>query len=89
MVLRFRSVRSIVIPAARTGNDPIRSIAVMMSDQGKRGTRSMIMASVRMFQTVTTKLIEATIEDAPARWSEKIAMSTAALLWATFLERGG
>merc|ERR1711976_720002 len=89
VVLRFRSVRSMVIPAARTGREPINGIAVIISDQGKRGTRSMIIASVRIFQTVTTKLIEATIDDAPAKWREKIAISTAALLWATFLDRGG
>jgi len=87
--LRFRSVRSMVIPAASTGNEPMSSMAVMIRDQGNRGTRSMIIASVRIFQTVTTKLIEATIEDAPAKWREKIAISTAALLWATFLDRGG
>lgn len=52
----------------------------MINDQGKRGTRSIIIDSVRMFHTVTTKLIEATMEDAPARWSEKMAISTAALL---------
>jgi len=69
-----------VIPAARTGREPINSIAVIISDQGKRGTRSMIMASVRIFQTVTTKLIEATIDEAPARCNEKIARSTAAPL---------
>ena len=79
-MFRFRSVNSIVIPAARTGSEPIRSIAVIISDHGNRGTRSIIIASVRIFQTVTTKLIEATIEDAPARWREKIAISTAALL---------
>lgn len=88
-MFRLRSVRSIVIPAARTGRDPIRSIAVIIRDHGNKGTRSIIKASVRMFHTVTTKLIEATIDEAPARWSEKIARSTAALLWATFAERGG
>ena len=82
-------MRSMVIPAASTGRDPMSSIAVMIRDQGNSGTRSIIMASVRMFQTVTTKLIEATMEDAPARWREKMARSTAALLWATFLDRGG
>lgn len=35
------------------------------------------------------KLIDAATEDAPARWREKIAMSTAGLAWAIFLERGG
>lgn len=68
------------MPAARTGSEPIRSMAVMIRDQGNSGTRSMIIASVRMFQTVTTKLIDATMDDAPARCNEKIARSTAALL---------
>lgn len=73
-------MRSIVIPAARTGSEPINSMAVIINDHGNSGTRSMIIDSVRIFQTVTTKLMDATIDEAPARWSEKIARSTAALL---------
>jgi len=82
-------VRSMVIPPARTGTEPIRSIAVITRDQGNKGIRSITRASVRIFQTVTTKLMEPTMEDVPARWREKIAMSTAAPGWPTVAERGG
>lgn len=69
-----------MIPAAKTGREPISSMAVIIRDHGNRGTRSIIIDSVRIFHTVTTKLIEATMDEAPARCREKIAISTAALL---------
>lgn len=37
VVFRFRSVSSIVIPAARTGNDSKSKTAVTKTDQTKRG----------------------------------------------------
>ncbi len=37
VVFRFRSVRSIVIPAANTGNDRSSKTAVINTDQTKRG----------------------------------------------------
>ena len=42
VVLRFRSVRSIVIPAARTGIANTRRPEVIMIDQTKSGTRSIV-----------------------------------------------
>jgi hypothetical protein len=35
------------------------------------------------------KLIEAITDEAPARWREKIAISTAGLAWAILLDKGG
>ena len=78
-----------MIAAARTGRDPIRSIAVTTRDHANRGMRSITSASVRIFHTVTTKLIDATIDEAPAKCREKMAMSTAGLAWPTRAERGG
>lgn len=78
-----------MIPAASTGNAPISSREVIKTDQANRGTRSIISAFVRMFSTVTAKLMEAAIEEAPARCRERMAISTAALAWAVFAERGG
>lgn len=78
-----------MIPPARTGSEPIRSIAVITRDQANRGIRSIVIASVRIFQTVTTKLIDATMDDAPARWREKMAISTAAPICPTLADRGG
>ena len=37
VVFRFRSVRSIVIPAARTGRDRRRRTAVMRTDHTNKG----------------------------------------------------
>ena len=42
-----------------------------------------------MLITVEMKLIAPRIDDTPAKWSEKIAKSTAGPGWARFLERGG
>lgn len=89
VVLRFRSVRSMVMPPARTGTAAIRRIEVMRMDQGNIGTRSRMRELVRMLITVTTKLIEAAMEDTPARWREKMAMSTAGPLWNRLSARGG
>ena len=55
------------MPAAKTGSDTIKSIAVIAKDQANKGIRSITNASVRIFDTVTTKLIEATIEEIPAK----------------------
>jgi len=38
---------------------------------------------------VVIKFIEARIEEAPARWREKMARSTLPPAWAMLLERGG
>lgn len=89
VVFRLRSVSSMVIPAARTGTAPISSMPVTTSDQAKSGMRSMTSASVRMFHTVTTKLMDPTMEDVPARWRAKMAMSTDALGWPVKADRGG
>lgn len=77
------------MPAARTGRAPIRRIDVIRIDQAKRGTRSRIRASERMFMIVTTKLIDAAMDETPAKWRDRIARSTAALAWAMLPERGG
>jgi hypothetical protein len=42
-----------------------------------------------MFLTVDIKLIEPKIEEAPARWREKIAISTAGPACERLPERGG
>lgn len=78
-----------VIPPARTGTAPIRRTEVIITDHGNIGTRSIIILSVRILATVTTKLIEAAIDEIPARCREKIAMSTAGPAWNPLAERGG
>jgi len=76
-VLRLRSVKSIVIAPARTGRESNRSRVVIITAHTKSGTFSGFMFLGRIFFTVDIKLIEPKIEEAPAKWREKIAMSTA------------
>lgn len=74
---------------ASTGRERRRRTVVMTTAQTNSGTRSSRMPSDRIFATVVIKLIEPRIEDTPARWREKIAISTEGPACAIFLERGG
>ena len=76
VVLKFRSVNNIVIAPANTGRDRSKRIAVIKTDQAKRGNRSICNPSHRIFKIVVIKLIAPKIEDTPARCREKIAKST-------------
>lgn len=89
VVFIFRSVRSIVIAPARTGRDRRSKKAVTKTDQTNRGSRSKDIPGVRMLIIVVIKFMEARIEEAPARWREKIARSTDPPACAIFLDRGG
>lgn len=75
-MLKFRSVNNIVIAPAKTGNDKRRRIVVINTDQTNKGIRSIVIPKERMLIMVVMKLIEPKIDDAPAKWSEKIAIST-------------
>jgi hypothetical protein len=75
-VLRFRSVRSIVIAPASTGSDRSRRITVITTAHTNRGIRSRRSPFHRIFTTVVMKLIAPKIDDAPAKCREKIARST-------------
>jgi len=66
-VLRFRSVRSIVIAPARTGNDSRSRITVIKTDQINRGSRSNRIPGARMLITVVMKLMAPRIDEIPAR----------------------
>ena len=67
VVLIFRSVRSIVIAPAKTGRESRSRKAVIKTDQTNRGKRSKDIPGVRILMIVVIKLIEARIEEAPAR----------------------
>lgn len=75
-VLKFRSVNNIVMAPAKTGKDRSNKIAVIKTDQTNNGIRSIVIPIDRMFTIVVMKLIAPKIEEAPARWREKIAKST-------------
>lgn len=88
-MFKFRSVRSIVIAPAKTGRERSRRRAVIATDQTKRGIRSRVIKLLRMFSVVEMKLIAPKIEEIPAKWSEKIEISTDLPAWARFLDSGG
>lgn len=89
MVFRFRSVSSIVMPAARTGSDRSNKTAVMRTDHTNRGVWYCERAGGFMLMAVVMKLIAPRIEDTPARWREKMARSTEAPAWAKLPAKGG
>ena len=89
MVFRFRSVSSIVMPAASTGSESSRSTAVIRTDHTNRGVWYCDRAGGFMLVAVVMKLIAPRMEEIPARWSEKMARSTDAPAWARLPANGG
>jgi hypothetical protein len=75
-VPKLRSVRSIVIAPASTGRDSNSMNAVTSTAHTNKGILCMVMPGARMLNMVVMKLIAPRMELAPARWSEKITMST-------------
>lgn len=78
-----------VIAPANTGSDSSSRITVTTIAQQNNVIRSNSIKEFRILVTVQRKLIAPRIEEIPAMWSEKIARSTEAPLWATFCDRGG
>lgn len=78
VVFRFRSVNSIVIPAASTGSDSKRRTAVISTDQTNSGVWYWERAGGFILMIVVIKLIAPRIDDTPARCREKIVKSTEA-----------
>ena len=66
-----------VIAPASTGSASSRRKTVTRIDQTNSGILCRVMPGARMLKMVVMKLIAPRIDEAPARWSEKIAMSTA------------
>lgn len=88
-VFRFRSVRSIVIAPASTGRERSRSTTVMVTAHTNNGIRSSRNPCHRILITVVMKFTAPRIDEAPAKWREKIAKSTEGPACAKFLARGG
>jgi len=74
---------------ARTGRDNNKRIAVIKTDQTKRGIISKVIEGVRIFIIVEIKFTAPKIEEIPAICKEKIVKSTAGPLCAKYLDRGG
>jgi len=77
VVLKLRSVRSIVMAPASTGRDSNNKMAVINTDQTNSGTESNVREEERIFMIVVIKLIAPKMEEIPARCRLKIAKSTA------------
>jgi hypothetical protein len=78
-----------VMAPARTGSDRRRRTTVMVTAHTNRGIRSARRPCHRMLITVVIKFTAPRIEDAPAKWREKIARSTDGPACARFLASGG
>ena len=66
-MLKFRSVNSIVIAPARTGNDNSKRTVVIKIDQMNSGICSNFILFGRIFMIVVIKLIAPKMDDTPAR----------------------
>jgi len=64
-----------VIAPANTGKDKRRRIAVINTAQTNKGTESNDIFFCRILIIVEIKLIAPRIEEAPAKWREKIVKS--------------
>ncbi len=87
-VLKLRSVSSMVIAPARTGSESSSRKAVISTDQANSGIRCRVMPGARMLKIVVMKLIAPRMDEAPARWSARMAQSMAGPAWPA-VESGG
>src|SRR5919205_257625 len=87
-VWKLRSVSSIVMAPASTGSDSSSRKAVTSTDQAKSGILCMVMPGARMLKIVVMKLIAPRMDEAPARWMDRIAKSMAEPGW-PMVESGG
>ena len=78
-----------MIAPARTGSDSRSKIVVISTDHTNKGMLSMDVVDDRMFVTVVMKFTDPKIEDAPAKCSLKMAISTLIDLWNIQSDRGG
>jgi hypothetical protein len=76
VVLNWRSVSSIVMPPASTGNDRRRRNDVIRTDHKNSGIRKRVIPLGRILRIVTIMLIEPKIDEAPAKCILRIATST-------------
>ena len=75
LVLKWRSVKSMVTAPASTGMTAIRRYAVMSQVHTKSGIFISVMPGARRFRMVVMMLIEPMIDDAPMMWIAKMVRS--------------
>ena len=88
-VLKFLSVNNIVIAPANTGNANTNNIVVNNIDHTNKGNLSIVIPGALIFKIVVIKFIELNIDDIPAKWRLKIAISTDPPEWVWILANGG
>ena len=66
-MLKFRSVKSIVIPPAKTGKETTSKIAVKKTPQINKGIFSHLILGDRRLEIVQRKLIDPPIEETPLK----------------------
>jgi hypothetical protein len=76
LVLKLRSVKSIVIAPAKTGRENKSKKAVIKTAQTKSGNLCIVKPGNLILNIVVIKLIAPKREDIPARCKLKIAIST-------------
>jgi hypothetical protein len=74
--LKFLSVKSIVIPPARTGNEIKSNTAVIRTAHTNRGNLCKVIPGALIFKIVVIKFDAPKIELIPAKCKLKIAKST-------------
>lgn len=89
LVLKFLSVKSIVIPPANTGKDNNNNTAVINTAQTNNGNLCKVNPGALIFKIVVIKFEAPKIELIPDKCKLKIAKSTEPPEWYSILESGG
>jgi len=88
-VLKFLSVKTIVIAAASTGNDNNNRTAVTTTAHPNKDNLCNLVPAVLMFNIVVIKFIAPNKLLIPARCRLNIAKSTLGPLWLCIPDKGG
>ncbi len=81
VVPKLRSVSSMVIAPASTGSASSSRNTVTRSDHTNSGILCMVMPGARMLKIVVMKLMAPRIDEAPARWIDRMTKSIAGPGW--------
>ena len=88
-VLKLRSVNTIVIAPANTGNDNNNNTAVTTTAQPNKASLCRLIPGLLILNIVVIKFIAPNKDDTPAKCNEKIAKSTEGPECAWILASGG
>lgn len=88
-VLKFLSVKIIVIAPAKTGNDNNNNTAVVTTAHPNKASLCSLIPGLLIFNIVVMKFIAPNKLLIPARCKEKIAKSTLGPLWLCIPDNGG